>query len=282
MEAKKIFLDKKIFNKNKNNEDKRIYYFDYLRILCAFFVTSIHVCSEYFYSLDVKSYKWKIAYFYNGLSRFSVPIFFMISGALFLNRDLSFGIIVNKYIKNLFIHLLLWSIIYSLMNLNLSKFDIKQKLLQIIRGHYHLWYLFATIGIYIIVPFFREIVKNKQLFKSFIFLYFIFLFIIPNYIYLLSYYSKETSKLLYYLSSHMNLNNLSVNNFYFIFGHYLNNKKEIKKQSRIIIYIIIHFHPKYLNIFFYSTSIFLFFKNNFNNLKINERKNNIIQRIAKY
>ena len=117
------------------------------------FFGNFHVCSEYFYSLDVNSYKWKIVYFYNELSNFSVPIFFMISGALFLNRDLSFEIIVNKYIKNLFIHLFLWSIIYWLMNLNLSKFDIKQKLLQIIGGHYHLWYLFATIGIYIIVPF---------------------------------------------------------------------------------------------------------------------------------
>ena len=31
-----------------------------------------------------------------------------------------------------------------------------------------------------------------------------------------------------------------------------------------------------------SISIFLFFKNNFNNLKINEKKNNIIQKIAKF
>ena len=234
MESKKKFLDKKIFN---NYKDRRIYYFDYLRILCTFSVTLIHVSSEYYYSLDVNSFKWKIAYYYNGLSRFSVPIFFMISGALFLNRDLSFEIIANKYIKRLFIHLLLWSIIYSLVNIDLSKLDIKQKFLQIIRGHYHLWYLFATIGIYTIIPFSREIVKNKKLLKSFIFLYFIFLFIIPNYIYILSKYFKETSKILDYLYSHMNLNNLPINNFYFIFGHYLNNKKE-KKQTRIIIYII--------------------------------------------
>ena len=31
-----------------------------------------------------------------------------------------------------------------------------------------------------------------------------------------------------------------------------------------------------------SISFFLFFKNNFNNLKINEKKNNIIQKIAKF
>ena len=153
----------------------------------------------------------------------------MISGALFLNRDLSFDIIINKYIKRLFIHLLLWSVIYSLMNINLSKINIKNKFFEIIAGHYHFWYLFVTIGIYIIIPFYREIVKNKKLFTSFIFLNFIILFIIPNYIYLLSYYSIPASNLLNYLNSHINTNNLSIYNFYFIFGHYLNNKREIKK-----------------------------------------------------
>ena len=43
-----------------------------------------------------------------------------------------------------------------------------------------------------------------------------------------------------------------------------------------------HYEPKYLNIFVFSTSIFLFFKSNFNHLKIIEEKNNIIQKIAKF
>ena len=87
----------------------------------------------------------------------------------------------------------------------------------------------------------------------------------------MSYYSLEVYKLLNYIYSNLNLYTLSLNNFYFIFGYYLNNK-EMKNEYKIIIYIlgligilltteisyylsfkkkkkIIHFHPKYFNIF---------------------------------
>ena len=302
-ETKQIYLNKKIIY--IQNKGSRIYYFDYLRIICAFGITLIHVSAKYYYRLDVNSYKWKIAYYYNGFSRFSLPNFFMISGALFLSRDLSFKIIFNKYIKRLFIHLLVWSIIYTIINANFSKINIKTIFFQIIQGYYHLWYLFAIIGIYCIIPFSREIAKNKKLLESFIILYFIVLFVIPNYIYILSYYSVETFSILNKLSWRFNLNTFSINNFYFIVGYYLNSKKEIKKKFRIIIYLIglygfffttiisynfafiknkkiNHFDHNFMNIFLISISTFVFFKSNFNNLKINKIKNNIIQKIAKF
>ena len=185
-----------------------------------------------------------------------------------------------------------------------TKLDIKKKLIKIIKGHYHLWYLYATIGLYINIPFIREITKNKKLLNYFIFLYFIFIFIIPNYILLLLYYSKDTFKLLKNLKDKLRLSDLANENFYFIFGNYLNNKKEIKKEFCIIIYItgliglvfttkishilsfirkekIRYFTSNYLNIFCYSISIFLFFKRHFNEPK-NNRKIKLIQNLAKY
>ena len=71
----------------------------------------------------MNSFIWKISFYYNGISRFGVPNFFMISGALFLNRDLPFEKIINKYINNIFlnkkmvIHLIFWSFIYSIFNI---------------------------------------------------------------------------------------------------------------------------------------------------------------------
>ena len=208
----------KRINKDK---DSRIHYLDYLRIICSFFVILNHVSANYYYNSSLNSYIWKISYYYKALSRFSVPNFFMISGAIFLNRDLSFKIIFIKYIKNILVHLILWSIIYSLINKNFSSLNIKKKLFEIIKGHYHLWYLYTTIGIYITIPFLREIAKNEQLFKYFLYLYFIITFIIPNYTYLLSYYSKDIYELLKYLNSVFHLSILSVYNFYFVIGHYL-------------------------------------------------------------
>ena len=286
------------------DKDSRIYYFDYLRIFCSFFVILIHVSAYDYYHSALNSYNWKISYYYNALSRFSVPNFFMISGALFLNRDLSYGVIFNKYIKNIFIHLILWSIIYSLNDKNFWTLNIKKKLFLIIKGHYHLWYLFATIGIYISIPFLREIAKNAKLLNYFISSHLIILFIIPNYIYLFSHYSKDIYNLLNYIISVSNLNKLSTNLFYFTFGHYLNKKKSEKNCIRIIIYIIgfisliftsiitynfafkknkkiNHFSFNYLNIFFLSISIFLFFKNNINNITFNKKHSKIIQNTAK-
>ena len=130
--GKNIFISMETKKFNKIINDSRIYYIDYLRIICSFLVILIHVSSQYYYRFDINSYEFKIAYYYNGFSRFSVPNFFMISGALFLNKDLSFKIIFNKYIKRIFIHILLWSIIYAFININLKELNIKKKLLKLL------------------------------------------------------------------------------------------------------------------------------------------------------
>ena len=59
---------------------------------------------------------------------------------------------------------------------------------------------------YATVPFLREIAKNEYLLKYFLFLYLIISIIIPNYIYLLSYYSKFLYELLKYLNLAFRLN----------------------------------------------------------------------------
>ena len=223
----------------------------------------------------------------------------MISGALFLDKDISFSILISKYIRRIFIHFLSWSLIYTFIDIKSIKFDIKKIIFLIIKGHYHLWYLLTTIGLYFTIPFTREIIKNNNLFHFLLFSYFILLFIIPNYVYLFRFYSPRIYKLLNYLISVIYINNLSVNYIYFIFGYYLNMKKGIKKELNLLIYItgliglyfttkisyefsfakkrkIIYYRSNYLNIFFYSISIFVAFKQYFNN------NTKIIQKIAKF
>ena len=64
---------------------------------------------------------------------------------------------------------------------------------------------------------------------------------------------------------------------WFFFTTIISYNLSIMKKKKVS-----HYEPKYLNIFVFSTSIFLFFKSNFNHLKIIEEKNNIIQKIAKF
>ena len=275
MNEKNNLLNDKILKKNQ-----RFFYLDYLRIISSFFVILIHISSPYYYKYDINSSKWKNAHFYKSLSSFSVPNFFMISGTVFLKKNLSFKIIISKYIKNIFMHLLLWSIIYAFFETKIATLDIKNILILIIKGHYHLWYLFAIIGLYITIPFTSKIVQNKELLNSFLFLYFIFVFAVQNYIDIFRYYSNDIFNSIQYIISRINLSTISVHQFYFIYGHYLNNKK-FKKKEVIIFYIagLIGILFTTINNFFYSIGVFIFFKNNFN---LGESSNNkIVQKLSK-
>ena len=56
---------------------------------------------------------------WNALGRFSVPIFLMCSGVLFLNKkELTYNDILKKYISRLLIAFIFWNCIYALYNAN--------------------------------------------------------------------------------------------------------------------------------------------------------------------
>ena len=276
----------KITVKNMDDKPKKkiiLYHFYFLRIISSFSVVLIHVSAYYYNKSKIYSFDFKISFFYNGIARFGVPIFYMISGALFLNQDMSFNKIYNKYIKRMLIHLIIWSFIYSISNIQLSKNNIKKIILKFFSSHYHLWFLFSIIGLYMLVPFLRLISKRDELLKIYILLSIIFNFVFPFFIIVLSDYSKQYSSLLQSKYNSLNFNYRKEHVFYFMIGYYLNSIKDIKYVIIIFIYITgllgVYFttvlsynfslkHKKkmnfnsynYLNIATYSISIFIFIK----------------------
>ena len=64
----------------------RILYFDFLRIFATLAVMVLHVAAQNWYSTSVSSFEWQTFNFFNSIVRWGVPIFVMISGALFLNE----------------------------------------------------------------------------------------------------------------------------------------------------------------------------------------------------
>ena len=83
----------------------------------------------------------------------------------------------------------------------------------------------------------------------FLLLSFIFTFLIPVIIIILSYYSISASILLNIMYEKININFITGFVFYFMFGYFLNSKLEIKKKSRIFIYffglLCIYFNIKF-------------------------------------
>ena len=88
--------------------------FDLLRIISAFSVVMLHVSGVYITNSPVGSFDFRIANFMNSISRFGVPIFVMISGAIFLAEKKTVTL-KKLWCKNIFRMLVVfgvWSFAY--------------------------------------------------------------------------------------------------------------------------------------------------------------------------
>lgn len=217
-----IINSKKINNLETNNSpliNKRIDYFDYLRIFCSFSIVILHVALQNWITSPIKSHEWKIFNFCNGVVRYGVPIFFMISGTLFLQKNITFSIMIKKYIKHICINLIFWSFFYALKAKIIYKYSYKYTFIIFLYGHYHFWFLFRICALYLITPILKEITKNEIIFKIFLILNFIFGFLFHNLLYFLSYYSKDYYKAINQILAKLELNGfLEKTLFYYMFG----------------------------------------------------------------
>lgn len=151
--------------------NKRIVYVDILRILSIVAVIILHYTAEVLTSTnDFHSSSWWISNGFNSISRFAVPVFFMISGAMILRTKItSYREFYTKRVVPLLIPLLTWSLIYGLYNqyylmrskLSAYEFviDFGYRLLTD-RNYVHLWFLYAIIAIYMTVPLISKFIKS--------------------------------------------------------------------------------------------------------------------------
>lgn len=168
---------------------KRNYSLDIARIVAALTVVMIH-CSATFVA-NYKQYTSEFIFgnLFDGISRIGVPLFLMISGSLFLDerREVTLKSILLKNVKSIAIITIIWAIIYSSVYnvifplLNGKSINVKSVLGGIVNGHYHMWYLYMIIGLYIITPFLKKFVckENKGMVLFFIIISFCFQFFTP-------------------------------------------------------------------------------------------------------
>lgn len=277
--------------------EQRINFLDYLRIFAIFFVIMIHVSAQHWYSTDVNSFAWQTFNFYDSLSRWSVPAFVMISGALFLNKDIMISQIYKKYILRLVISFFVWSIFYCFLENRSLSFK------NIINGEFHMWFIFMIIGLYMLSPIIREIVKNKKIMKYFLLLAFVFAFFIPFINQIIHDFFKETRtiSLINKKIEGMHMNFVLGYTGYFVLGYYLNSIDLTKKKLQLlyligvlgflltlILQIILvlkiqqptqsYYGYLTLNVFLSACAIFVWFKNS----NIFSKSNIFIKKLAQY
>ncbi|MGL1935248.1 MAG: acyltransferase family protein [Fibrobacterales bacterium] len=141
-----------------------------LRALATVSVVLLHVSGGVFSEhTSPESSVWWIGNIIDGMVRFCVPLFFMLSGVLLLSKDYSLGEFLKKRFLRIFPPFIAWSIIYLVYN-GLYKNTlasettvgvIKTAARYLLNGSaYHLWFVYTLVGLYLFVPILRKWIKQ--------------------------------------------------------------------------------------------------------------------------
>ena len=155
----------------------------------------------------------------------------MISGVFFLAGTQSLRQILRKNVLRIVTAFVFWSaLLCRLSAYFFNKCALSTAVTLFFSGHYHMWFLFMIVGLYLIVPLLRPIAQNETLLRYFLLLALVFNFLLPQLGALLSLFSWP----LY--SSYLSLSGMLYYHFtlgfaaYFMLGRYL-SRKELSAQS---------------------------------------------------
>ena len=167
------------------NEVQSTDWLDGIRWLATIAVITIHVVAPYLYQYgQISIGSWNIYNLIDSLSRFAVPFFVMLSGALLLNRNITLVDFLKKRFLRILIPFLFWSLIYSIYNyLKNGEPDINY-LIYFFNSlkdgaSYHFWYIYMLIGLYLAIPILNKWIvnSNNQLIIYFLIIWFVGLII---------------------------------------------------------------------------------------------------------
>lgn len=281
-------------------DSKRIFYLDALRITAIFAMMLLHVSEPHrLISSPITGFDWQISNIYNSTVRFCVPVLIMISGVFFLNpsKEITFKRLLTHNILRIVTAFIFWSLAYAGFTLlvyfyksrSLSQDAMKDFFLNFINGNYHMWFMFAIVGLYLITPLLRVIATSRWLLKYFIILSFLLCYSV-NLIKLVPYIGDAIDPII----EKMNPSFVSGYTGYFCLGYYL-HKFDISTSNQKKIYIlafislmitiaisavwsvranttIYNLYSNLLpNTFFVSAAIFVFFKYHVSKIPFKEK-----------
>ena len=193
----------------------------------------IHVAAQNWYTTDVHSLEWQAMNFWDSMVRWVVPVFVMISGALFLSKDIPVKKLYGKYIFRIFTAFVFWSFVYAVAYYA-AKRDALKALGQFLTGYYHMWFLYMIVGLYMIVPFVRKIAESESLMKYFLGLVFVFAFLLPEAADVISLFSEKYGKFAGRLAGMFHLEFVAGFTGYFLLGYFLNTTNISHKTERFM------------------------------------------------
>jgi len=158
----------------------RIVYLDVLRVLAVIAVIFIHTSAQHWGEKEIPYMTWLFLNLWDCCVQWAVPVFIMISGAVFLSKDHSVNIriLYTGNIKRIIIAYLTWSFIYSIYQVWHEGGGFLRVLALTLDGHYHLWFLFMITSLYILTPLLRKLSDEDM--KYLIKVAFVLCFAVPT------------------------------------------------------------------------------------------------------
>lgn len=221
---------------DKRIEDKgRVAYADALKVIAAFSVVFLHVAAGGWNTAVVGTLQWHAFNMYDSLVRFGVPVFVMVSGMFLLNpeKDLSCSDIYKKYIPKITVSFVSWSILYALYPVAVGglQFERDKFARDFIFGHYHMWYLYMIVGLYMALPIIRRVTQDRKSTEYFMVLSVIFAFLMPFAAKLIQ--SEDFTTFI----RKFDLNIVLGYSGYFVAGYYI-GEYELKNKTRALFYVL--------------------------------------------
>ena len=139
-------------------------------IICASLrqlqVILIHTASQNWHEFAPDTVTWNTLNLFDSAARFAVPLFCMISGALFLDpekRDSRSRNCILCILSRMVTAFLFWSLFCADIRKCRITGQWNSFVYSFFTGSYHLWFLYMIIGFYVSVPFLRRITESKPL-----------------------------------------------------------------------------------------------------------------------
>lgn len=170
------------------NKNQRVIWADFLKILSIFMVIVLHISTKNMWQVNVGDRVFTIFTLYSLITRWAVPVFFMVSGSFLLNPEKEISNSkIKKYIFRLVVAFIGWSFVYAIFNTFIAwdfSWDTAAERIwtNFYTGPYHFWFLFVMLGMYIILPMLRKICKisTKKELEYFLLIFCIFTVILPT------------------------------------------------------------------------------------------------------
>jgi len=156
----------------EHTEKNHIAYLEVLRLVACILVVGVHVSAFNLEQVPVESLNFKVMNGLDCLSILGVPLFVMISGALFLAP--SYEVTVKKFytrkIPRIVFLYFFWLLFYNVVNFlengtvwnftNVKKQIVLESLLG--KGMYHMWYLPMLAVLYLLTPFLKSFAADRK------------------------------------------------------------------------------------------------------------------------